>query len=119
MEEQSTKIWQLGRRETIALILVVCTLVAVNAFNLVRRARARHSCLLIVEQGNIKLSLNAASAAELTDVPRIGPVLARRIIEYRERRGGFRSLEQLKEIKGIGDNTYRKICPYLELRSSD
>ncbi len=48
------------------------------------------------------LDLNSATLDELIDLPGIGPVLARRIIEYRERYGGFRTLEELLKIRGIG-----------------
>jgi len=119
MEDQNTDRWQLRRREVMALIMIISALAVVNSINLVRNERARHGNILIVEQGNIEISLNAASPAQLTEVPGIGPVLARRIVEYREQKGGFRTLEELKEIRGIGDNTFQKICPYLELGSSE
>jgi competence protein ComEA len=63
----------------------------------------------------IQLPLNMVSARELEDLPGIGPVIARRIIEYRQQRGGFGSLNELKEIKGIGDKLYERILPHLKL----
>jgi len=56
-----------------------------------------------------KVNLNSATAAELENLPGIGPVYAQRIIDYREEHGGFSSVEELREISGIGPKTYEKI----------
>lgn len=48
------------------------------------------------------LSLNSATAADLESLPGIGPVLAARIVAYREQSGPFRSVDQLIEVAGIG-----------------
>ena len=69
----------------------------------------------MVEEGRVQLSLNSVGAAELCDLPGIGPVLAERIITYREQRGAFTSLVELKKIKGIGDKLYDRIFPYVKL----
>jgi comEA protein len=50
-----------------------------------------------------KMDINAANAYELEGLPGIGPVLARRIIEYREKHGRFQTLSELKKVTGIGD----------------
>lgn len=48
------------------------------------------------------IDLNTATLDELIDLPGIGPVLARRIIEYRQAHGGFQAVEELLKIRGIG-----------------
>ncbi len=55
------------------------------------------------------VNLNTASAAELEALPGIGPVLAQRIIDFREDNGGFSAVEQLREVSGIGPAVYDEI----------
>ncbi|HHT48996.1 MAG TPA: helix-hairpin-helix domain-containing protein [Firmicutes bacterium] len=62
------------------------------------------------------LDPNTATNEELQTIPGIGPVLAARIIEYRETVGKFRSIEDLLAVKGIGEKTLAKIRPYLEIK---
>lgn len=59
------------------------------------------------------LNLNTCTAEELMTINGIGEVKANNIIEYRDYLGGYTSVEQIKNIKGIGDGIYEKISPYL------
>ncbi|MBX6423875.1 helix-hairpin-helix domain-containing protein [Thermosulfurimonas sp. F29] len=59
------------------------------------------------------LDINTATEKELAGLPGIGPVLARRIVEYRRRHGPFRSPEDLLAIKGIGPHRLERLRPYL------
>lgn len=52
------------------------------------------------------LNLNTATAAQLEELPGIGPVLAAAILEERERRGGFRSVNELRDVRGIGEKRF-------------
>jgi len=60
-----------------------------------------------------KLDLNTATAQELEALPGIGPVLARRIVEYRDRYGPFQKVEDLLAVRGIGPVLLEKIRPYV------
>ena len=55
------------------------------------------------------VNVNEASAQELELVKGVGPALAERIIEYRTANGKFKSLDQLKEVKGIGEAKLSKM----------
>ncbi len=52
------------------------------------------------------VDLNAADAEELETLPRIGPALAARIIAWRDENGGFRSVDDLRNVSGIGEKTF-------------
>lgn len=67
------------------------------------------------EKTQEKISLNTASLEELTTLTGIGPSKAQSIIEYRNQNGGFKSIEEIKNVKGIGDAVYEKIKEDLTL----
>ncbi len=69
------------------------------------------------QKNYLTLDLNRADTTALQDLPLIGAGRARAIFIYRERLGGFVSLEQLKEIKAIPDSVYTVIAPYLNVVS--
>lgn len=62
-----------------------------------------------------KVNLNRALKSELITLPGIGPALADRIIAYRDEFGTFKTIDDLRNVKGIGDKSLEKIRLYLEL----
>ncbi len=60
-----------------------------------------------------RFDLNRAGVEELQRLPRVGPVMAKRIVQYRDRVGRFTSVEQLLEVKGIGRKTLERLRPYV------
>ncbi len=61
------------------------------------------------------VNLNTASAAELDQVPGIGPVLAERILDYRESHGAFGAIEELKQVEGIGPKKFEDLKDKVEI----
>jgi competence ComEA-like helix-hairpin-helix protein len=59
------------------------------------------------------IRLNRASLEELERIPGIGPVLGKRILDYRIQHGGFRSPGELMKVKGIGRKKFNQISPFL------
>ena len=57
-----------------------------------------------------KLNINTATAQQLSDgLDGIGDVISKRIVAYREENGNFKSIEGIKNVKGIGDKTFAKL----------
>lgn len=63
------------------------------------------------------LDLNRATGQDFDALPGVGPKLAERIIEYRQSVGVFRSLDELRSIKGIGKKTFERIRPLVTVTS--
>lgn len=59
------------------------------------------------------LNLNTATLAQLEDLPGIGRATAERILEYRQKIGGFTKIEQLMNVRGIGEKSFLKLKPLI------
>ena len=96
------------------LVLVTCLFVffAAGLFlgrNLNRAPVRIQQAGQTVSEPTAALNINTATAAELEALPGIGPILARRILEYREENGGFRAVEELTKVDGLGTGTLEDI----------
>lgn len=60
-----------------------------------------------------KVNVNSADASQLAMLPRVGPSVAQRILDYRKQNGPFKKLEDLMLVRGIGEKTFELIKPYL------
>lgn len=61
------------------------------------------------------ININTATKEELESLPGIGPSLAQRIIDYREENGGFRDINEIKLVSGIGEKMYEKIKEFIRI----
>ncbi|MDR1710750.1 MAG: helix-hairpin-helix domain-containing protein [Propionibacteriaceae bacterium] len=66
-------------------------------------------------RGYLKVPLNRASVAQLAALRAVGPVLANRIVDWRRTHGPFTSLEQLRNVPGVGPKTYAELVKQVEL----
>jgi competence protein ComEA len=56
-----------------------------------------------------KININTATVEELATLPGVGNTIAKNIVEYREKNGSFKTIEELKNVKGIGDKKFEAI----------
>jgi competence protein ComEA len=60
-------------------------------------------------------NLNTAKLQQLELLPGIGPKMGERVIEYRKANGGFKTVEQIMDVKGIGPKKFEKMKPFLKV----
>ncbi len=61
------------------------------------------------------VNINLAGPSELEELPGVGPVTAQAIVDFRSENGGFRSVDELLEVSGIGDATLAEMAPFVTL----
>jgi len=66
-------------------------------------------------EGGRKVNVNSADSAQLSLLPRVGPSVAQRIVEYRKQNGPFKKPEDLMLVQGIGEKTYQLLKPYVAI----
>jgi competence protein ComEA len=91
----------------VALVLILCLgvgLVMTPAFALAQKASAQQKPATAE-----KVNLNTATAEQLQTIPGIGPAMAKRVLEYRAKVGKFTKIEDLINVKGIGDKQFLKM----------
>lgn len=65
--------------------------------------------VLIIKKRKFPVNINLANEIELQDLPRIGPKMADRIVRYRREHGSYKTIEEIKKVKGIGNKTFEQL----------
>lgn len=61
------------------------------------------------------ININSASVTELMQLPKVGQKTAERIVAFRKQHGNFKRIEEMMNVKGIGEKSFAKLRPYLSL----
>ena len=107
------------RREALPRLVwlaLVCLLVAAASQQL-RASKA--PSLDEAKTTNVKLDLNKAAAHDFALLPGVGPVLANRLVEHRIENGRYDTVDELREVKGVGERTLQRLQPWVFVESQD
>ena len=72
----------------------------------------------VTASASTPLNLNAATVAQLEALPGIGRATAERIVEYRQKNGGFKKAEDLMNVRGIGEKNFLKLKPLVTVAAA-
>lgn len=100
------------RRILLAIVILVATLVAGPSAAWSQTAKGGGAAKARATAAN-PVNLNSASAAQLQTLPGIGASAAQRIVEYRQKNGSFKKIEELMNVKGIGEKSFLKLKPLI------
>ena len=96
-------------RTTIATVLAICG--TLSLASLAFATTLQQAVPAAAAASKPAINLNAATVDQLETLPGIGRTTAERIIEYRTKSGGFKRIEDLMNVKGIGEKSFLKLKP--------
>ena len=97
-------------RTALSLVLFSCLLCAVPSAALAQATPSKGSARSAAKPASTAIvNLNTASASDLENLPGIGAKTAARIVEYRQKNGPFKKIEELMNVRGVGEKNFVKL----------
>jgi competence protein ComEA len=87
--------------------------VSASAASAQNRATTPKAAATATATATAPVNLNTATAEQLATIPGVGPRMAERIIDYRQKNGGFKKLEDLMNVSGVGEKSFLKMKPLI------
>jgi len=102
------------RRILVAIVILVTTVIAQSAVASPQGAKPAGAAKAKGTAAS-PVNLNSASIAQLQTLPGIGASTAQRIVDYRQKNGSFKKIEELMNVKGIGEKSFLKLKPLITI----
>jgi len=96
---------------TIRIMMAAITAIALSATAL--SAQSKAPVPKPTATAAAPVNLNTATAEQLATIPGVGPKMAERIIDYRQKNGGFKKIEDLMNVSGVGEKSFLKMKPLI------
>jgi competence protein ComEA len=107
----------LRRADQPTIVLILCGSWLMIGWFVVQLGRTQQGIIDIDDRAprptQFQVDLNTAPWPEFANLPGVGEVLGRTIVDYRQQHGAFQSVEDIKQVPGIGDVRFIQIRPYL------
>jgi len=100
------------------ILMVVLLILGLSIAAEAGQGRARSATPAAKASASGPLNLNTATVSQLETLPGIGMSTAERILEYRDKSGGFKKIEDLMNVRGIGEKNFLKLKPLVTVSSA-
>ena len=103
-------------RTVLSLVVLSCLLCAFSSAPAAAQSKAPAAAAKPASTAIV--NLNTASAGDLEGLPGIGAKTAARIVEYRQKNGPFKKIEELMNVRGVGEKNFLKLKPQLTIAAA-
>ena len=93
--------------------IMIAVIAAIALSTAVLGAQGRGTATKTMATETAPVNLNTATAEQLATIPGVGAKTAERIIEYRQKSGGFKKVEDLMNVSGVGEKSFLKMKPLI------
>ena len=82
------------------------------------KATTSKAAATVTATATAPVNLNTATVEQLATIPGVGPKMAERIIDYRQKNGGFKKVEDLMNVSGVGEKSFLKMKPLITVAAT-